>query len=221
MGQQDSRMEELRDMHKLETSSQSELIESLRTKLADTESLISTFQAASSQQADSVDALKAEMFTLKAESEKNKVIAKDEEEKRTKAISLLKTVRTKLVKAEKERDEISQELNAIKENEKGAKERGDDEVLRLRNEVERMRTEIERVRAESARDAARTREEGKKELAKLKAQADADIAAQREALEREILARRGEWEIEMIAAKVSIILLSIEVTHADWYFTAV
>lgn len=206
LAQQDSRIEELRDMHKLETSSQSELIESLRSKLADTESLISTFQSASSNQADAFDAMKAEMVSLKAENEKNKAVAKDEEEKRTKAISLLKTVRTKLVKAEKERDEVSQELNALRENERGFKERGEDEVLKLRSELERMRNEIERVRSDSIREVTRIKDEGKKDLAKLRSQIDVDASAQRDAMERELLARRGEWEIEMIASKASMIV---------------
>jgi hypothetical protein len=150
--------------------------------------------------------MKAEMVTLQAENEKNKVIAKEEEEKRTKAISLLKTVRTKLVKAEKERDELAQDLSNIKDNERGAKERGEDEVSKLRNEVDWTRNEIERMRADSARDIARVKEDGRKEIAKLKTQADLDAAAQGEAMERELLARRGEWEIEIIAAKVSIVL---------------
>ena len=69
---------------------------------------------------------KAEVERLHGEVEKVKGLAKEEEEKRVKAIALLKTVRQKLVKAEKDRDDVVREVQFMKEREK-------EEALRRRH----------------------------------------------------------------------------------------
>jgi chromosome segregation ATPase len=223
LAQQDSRIEELRDMHRLESSSQSELIDNLRQKVGDAEaqasaaqsslqterallaaerstreSLIAAERAKHSTDLTDLDILKAKLKEAEADVEKSKGVAKEEEEKRTKAISLLKTVRTKLVKAEKERDDLQLQMNEAK-NVEG---KGEEEVRSLKNELEGLNNELERVRRESEREIERVREEAKWEVEKRRRQLENDMASARDAMERDILARRGEWEIEGIAAKV-------------------
>src|SRR4051812_3301911 len=87
-------MEEIRDTHRLESSSSTKLIQELRDQLSKSEAALSS-QAAQ----------QLETAQLRAELKKTQTQAKEEEEKRSKAISLLKTVRQKLVKLEKEKEE--------------------------------------------------------------------------------------------------------------------
>ncbi len=126
-------MGELRDTHRMEGTSQGDLISKLCSQLATVEgNLVS--QAA--------DLLAAEQ--LRADLTKAQTQAKEEEEKRTKAISLLKTVRMKLVKAEKDRAEE-------------------------RAERSRAGEETERVKAEREREVAGAKERFEKDLGARKA----------------------------------------------------
>ncbi|EEB88159.1 hypothetical protein MPER_14160, partial [Moniliophthora perniciosa FA553] len=97
--------------------SQSEQIESLRKQLAETESLLKASQGTLSQGEDRAATQKAEIGRLQKEVDKAKDVAKEEEEKRVKAISLLKTVRQKLVKAEKDKEDAVKELTGLREQE--------------------------------------------------------------------------------------------------------
>ncbi|CAG7853369.1 SubName: Full=Uncharacterized protein {ECO:0000313/EMBL:CCA74368.1} [Serendipita indica DSM 11827] len=203
--QQDSRIEELRDTHRLEAQSQSELIESLRQKLAvaetqiaslettvatersllhaersTRESLIAAERAKNSTGLADLDTLKAKVKELSDENEKLQSLAKEEEEKRTKAISLLKT-----------------------DSERLGEKKSDEELKGLRVEVERLTAESERVRIDSAREVERIRDEIKRDFERRRTQLEAELAAIRDGMEREVLARRGEWEIEGMAAKTA------------------
>ncbi|KAJ7631008.1 hypothetical protein FB45DRAFT_990856 [Roridomyces roridus] len=157
---QEDRIGELRDTHRLESSSQSAQIEKLKKQLGESETLLAASQSS-----------KAEIDRLKGEVERSKQVAKEEEEKRVKAISLLKTVRQKLVKAEKERDDLQRDAGAAKDKEKAERDSDQLEKARLRAEIETVNTEREKV------------------VAALKAH------------DKEAAALRGQFELETLTAK--------------------
>ncbi|KAL4242188.1 hypothetical protein ABKN59_001856 [Abortiporus biennis] len=182
---QEERIEELRDIHRLESKSQTEQIDKLRLQLSESESLITAFQAAS-QHAEEDGAKKdKEIEKLRAEVDKVKGTSKEEEEKRVKAVSLLKSVRQKLVKAEKERDDAQKELHTFKEKEKEEKEKDKNERQRLTNEIEKVNAERE------------TAVQG------LRAQFEKEIAALKDKQEKDIAALRGQYELEAVTTKAS------------------
>ena len=161
-------MEEIRDTHRLESRSQTELIDSLRAQLAQAQTQLNSLS-------DSQSSASAAFESLTGDLEKTKVKAKEEEEKCAKAIALLKTIRTKLVKAERDRDEA---LAQVKEKDAMAME------------IARLMTEVDRVRAE-----------GVKEVQRVQTVMSGNAAAEREQIEKEWLARKGQWEIEAITQK--------------------
>ncbi|KAJ3844876.1 hypothetical protein F5878DRAFT_21405 [Lentinula raphanica] len=178
---QESRIEELRDTHRLESHSQSNQIDSLKKQLEESELLMKALQASN----DELSALKAENEHLNGEVAKGKEMVKDEEDKRSKAISLLKTVRQKLAKAEKDRDEAAKELSVSKEKERG--ERAREEAEKLKHQ-----TEIDTLNAE--RDKA---------LNGLKAQFDRELAVTKERHEKDLAAVRAELELGAVTAKAA------------------
>ncbi|KAI5898118.1 uncharacterized protein SCHCODRAFT_02156430 [Schizophyllum commune H4-8] len=168
----EERIEELRDTHRLESSSQSEQIDRLKRQLEEAEALVKASQSSISQGESTVAAHKAEIDKLKADVAKANGLVKEEEEKRVKAISLLKSVRQKLVKAEKDREE------AAAQTQKEAAERS-----RLQKELEAANTEREKA------------------VAGLKAQFDKETAALRERFERDTAALRSQFELDAINAQ--------------------
>jgi hypothetical protein len=116
-----------------------------------------------------------------------KISAKDEEEKRTKAINLLKTVRQKLVKAEKERDDAVKELQAVKSREKEEREKDKMEKQKLHDEIDKVNSERETA------------------IQGLKAQFDKEVASLKDRQEKELTALRGQYELEAITMKVRIL----------------
>lgn len=174
------RIQDLRDTHRLESHSQSEQIEILRKRVAEAEALLtasssttSNIEAASAAKQSTIDQLTSELNTAKGQ-------VKDEEEKRTKAIALLKTVRTKLVKAEKDKEDV------VKEKEDMRLERD-----AARGETANLRAEVERMRAEKER-----------EVAALRMQFDRELASVKDRLEKEAAARKGQFELDAITTKV-------------------
>ena len=159
---QDSRIEELRDTHRLEGSSQSTLITKLRSQLSTAESNLAARVAELSSFAET-----------KVQLGRAQTQIKEEEEKRTKAIQLLKTVRLKLVKAEKDKEEVE-------------KDRAEERAERAK-----ATDEVERVRAEKEREVQR-----------LRAGFERELSGQKERWEREMKDRKGAWELEMITTKV-------------------
>ncbi|QRV91128.1 vesicle-mediated transport [Ceratobasidium sp. AG-Ba] len=170
--QQEDRLEEVREMHKMESSSQSDLIDKLRQQLTESEALLKVAESDSTAQ-------KTDLSQHEAEIERLKGLLKDEEEKRAKAITLLKTVRQKLTKAEKERDDI-------------AKEREKD-----REDISAARAEIERVRA----DAERAKKERERDIAAMRDRFEKEIKETRERHEKESTARKGQYELDIITMK--------------------
>lgn len=157
-------MEELRDTHRLEGSSQSELITKLRSQLSKAESNLA---------AKAADLLA--MDQIKTDLSKAQKQVKEEEEKRNKAIQLLKTVRAKLVKAEKEKEEID-------------KDRAEERAQRSQ-----AGEEAERIKAERAREVDSLRKGFERELASTK-----------ERYEKDLQSKKAAWELDMITTKVSL-----------------
>jgi hypothetical protein len=127
---------------------------------------------------------KAEIDRLRQEVGNAKAVAKEEEEKRVKAISLLKTVRQKLVKAEKERDDVLREAASLRERERSDKDREQAEKTKLRSEI----------------DGAKA--EKKNALDILKTQFENDLAGIREGYEKDISVLTGQLELEGATLKV-------------------
>lgn len=146
----------------MESESSNKLVASLRDQLAKAETNLSS-QASQLLQ---MTQLQAELKTAQ-----NRI--KEEEEKRGKAVALLKTVRTKLVKVEREKEEVDKR----QEEEKA--------------ERQKMFDNLERLRSERDRETQSLRQSHEREMAALK-----------DKYEKEMLAKRREWELEMITTKV-------------------
>ncbi|KAG8681335.1 hypothetical protein FRC08_015705, partial [Ceratobasidium sp. 394] len=172
--QQDERLEEVREMHKMESSSQSDLVEKLRQQLAESEALLKVAESDSTAQ-------QTGLAQHEAEIERLRTLLKDEEEKRVKAITLLKTVRQKLTKAEKDRDDIAKEREKDKED------------------ISIARVEIERVRA----DAERAKNERERDIAGMRDRFEKEIKETRERYEKELAARKGQYELDLITIKAA------------------
>ena len=112
---------------------------------------------------------------------------KDEEEKRTKAIALLKTVRQKLVKAEKERDDVVKEMGELKEKDKADKTRERADKIRMQSEIEQANLEREKA------------------VTGLRIQFDKEIALLKDKQEKDIQALKGQFELETAGLKVCVV----------------
>ncbi|KAH0838360.1 mediator complex subunit Med5-domain-containing protein [Lanmaoa asiatica] len=200
---QEERLEELRDTHRLETASQSDQIEKLRRQLTEAEALVTASQSTASQTEEDNAKRNSDLERLRAEVSKASEIAKEEEEKRVKAISLLKTVRQKLVKAEKERDDTLRELNETRE----------------RNLEEKEEDRAERASLE--RDVNAANAEREKAVNGLRAQFDKDIVAARDRAERDIQTAKKQFDVETNALKVThcapyqlLLLIASQTSHS-------
>ncbi|KAJ3985680.1 hypothetical protein F5890DRAFT_1118841 [Lentinula detonsa] len=178
---QESRIEELRDTHRLESRSQSDQIDNLKKRLEESELLMEASQASS----DEMSKLKAENDRLNGDVAKGKELVKDEEDKRMKAISLLKTVRQKLAKAERDRDDAVKEVSALKEKEKGDRAREEVEKSRHQSEIDSLNLERDRA------------------IAGLRAQFDKELVAAKERHEKELAAVRADFELSAVTAKAT------------------
>ncbi|PIL31602.1 hypothetical protein GSI_06304 [Ganoderma sinense ZZ0214-1] len=182
---QEERIEELRDIHRLEVKSQIDQIDQLKGQVEEAEKLLKASQGSTAQVEQESAKRKAEIEKLHSELDKAKNEAKEEEEKRTKAIALLKTVRQKLVKAEKERDDATKEVGTLKEVEKAEREKEKAERARLQGEIEKVNVEREMA------------------IQGLRAQFDKEVAAAKERFDKELAALRGQYELEAITTKTT------------------
>ncbi|KAH9175358.1 hypothetical protein EDB89DRAFT_1847846 [Lactarius sanguifluus] len=180
---QDERIEELRETHRLESKSQIELVDELRSQIQRNEALFKATQSSKAQLEADIAKRKSETDQLRAEVEKVNTFAKDEEEKRSKAVSLLKTVRQKLVKAEKDREDALKEMAALKESQKTEHDKEQLDRERLQGELNKLKIEKE------------------VSLADHRAQFEKDLATFKQRSEKELTALRGQFELESIAAK--------------------
>ncbi|KAG8920466.1 hypothetical protein FRC02_000888 [Tulasnella sp. 418] len=181
MHQHDERVEELRDIHRLESKSQSEQIDKLKLQVKEVEALLtatsattSSIEAASSSKQSTIDQLKKDLSNAQT-------TIKEEEEKRTKAIILLKTVRQKLVKAEKDREDMTKERDDVRAERDTAK-----------SEIAQAKSEVDKVKSEKEKD-----------VAGLKAQFDREVASLKEKFEKEASTRKSQFELEAITTKAA------------------
>ncbi|KAI0257559.1 hypothetical protein BJV78DRAFT_1349405 [Lactifluus subvellereus] len=185
LARQNDRIEELRETHRLESRSQIELVDELRSQLQQSETLLKATRSSNSQLEADVSKQKNETYQLRAEAERLSGLAKDEEEKRSKAISLLKTVRQKLVKAEKDREDALKDAASLRDSQRIERDREQIDREKLQGELNKLKVEKE------------------VSLADLRAQFEKDLMASKQRSEREISALRSQFELETIAAKSS------------------
>lgn len=181
---QDERIEELRETHRLESGSQIELVDELRSQLQQNEAFLKATRSSNSQLEADIAKQKTEMDQLRIEAGKLTGLVKGEEEKCSKAINHLKTVRQRLVKAEKERDDALQEVGTLREGQKAEHDKQQLERERLQGELNKLKVEKE------------------VSLADLRAQFEKDLMASKQRSEKEISALRGQFELEAAAIQV-------------------
>lgn len=187
---QEERLEELRDIHHMEAKSQTDLIDKLRKQLEDGQASMKASQDSTAKVEEEFAKRKAEVERAQTDAEKARTAAKEEEEKRTKAISLLKTVRQKLVKTEKERDDALKDAGAGRDKEREEREKEKAERARLQAEIDKVNSE---------RDKA---------IMGMKAHFDREIANTKDRHEKEMAALKGQFEIEAAAAKVLNVIMT-------------
>ncbi|RDB29316.1 Golgin IMH1 [Hypsizygus marmoreus] len=182
---QEDRVGELRDTHHLESASQSAQIEKLKIQITETEALLKAAQTADAQAEAASAEQKAEVARLQKDLERAKLQAKEEEEKCVKAISLLKTVRQKLVRAEKEKEDTLKEATALKERDREEKEKDQAERTKLRHEIDAVNAERETA------------------IAGLKTQFDKEVANIKDRYENETSVMREQFELDASALKTA------------------
>lgn len=181
---QDERIEELRETHRLESGSQIGLVDELRGQLQQNEALLKATRSSNSQLEADIAKQKAEMDQLRTEVEKLTGLAKGEEEKCNKAINHLKSVRQRLVKAEKDRDDSLKEVATLKEGQKAEHDKQQLEREKLQGELNKLKVEKE------------------VSLADLRAQFEKELMASKQRGEKEISALRGQFELEAATVQV-------------------
>ncbi|KAK2461858.1 hypothetical protein APHAL10511_006321 [Amanita phalloides] len=182
---QEQHIQDLSEKHNSELLSQQEANERLKSQLNEAEALFKASQQASSEVQEGVHKQDNESQKLQADLEQAKNAAREEEEKRVKAISLLKTVRQKLVKTEKEREEALKEVTSLKQREQGDKEKEQAEKLRLQEELNIAKADKEKANA------------------KIKAQSDKELGVLRERYDKELSVLKGQYELESVTLKAS------------------
>ena len=178
---QDERLEELRDTHRREAASRSEELEKIRTQLKETEMLFQAAQRATTEVEDASESQKANITRMTKEVDAAKTLAKEEEEKRVKAITLLKTVRQKLVKAEKDRDDAQKLLQTLQEKESETKGKEQADQVKMQQELDSLKAShaatVSNLKAQFEKDFASLRERHEQDISKLRAQFDSESSS--------------------------------------------
>ncbi|GAA5910969.1 uncharacterized protein JCM6883_000664 [Sporobolomyces salmoneus] len=185
LDQQKSRVEELRDTHRLEHQSQQSEIDALRDSLAARNASLEEANDKLAAADKSAAATRQEIVKAAEEYDKLKLVAKEEEEKRVKALSLLRALRQKLVKNEQEKTANDQELEKSKKAEKDA-------LDTLKNDRARFDKEIVSLR--TAHEAQNN---------KLKAGFERENQLLKERYEKEAISKRGQFELDAIHVKAT------------------
>ncbi|KAL7341974.1 hypothetical protein BJY59DRAFT_31307 [Rhodotorula toruloides] len=176
LDRQKESFEELRETHRLEHKSQQDEIGSLREQLSTKDAKLIAAESAASQ-------TRAEIAKASEEYDKLKIVAKEEEEKRVKALSLLRALRQKLVKNEKEKEDSDKELERLRASEQQAQET-------LKADRSRFDSEIVALRSAQEQQINKLKQSFERETAKLKEQFDRDSTN-----------KRGQFELDAITAK--------------------
>ncbi|KZV77459.1 hypothetical protein PENSPDRAFT_679021 [Peniophora sp. CONT] len=221
---QEERLEELHETHRLEARSQTELIDRLRAQISEAEALVNASSATHSKLESDLAARTAEVIAARAEADKAKATAKEEEEKRTKAVGLLKTVRTQLLKANKERDEAVKDRDAARAEEKKAEEREKDERARSTAMLSQVKAEkdsaIANLRNQLEREAAAAREQARAEMAALRSQYEVELATTRSAHEQVLAAKNTrisglEHSVQNLSAEKASLFDQLQIRQAE------
>ncbi|GAA6047637.1 hypothetical protein JCM3770_001601 [Rhodotorula araucariae] len=169
-------VEELRETHRLEHKSQQDEIDLLRAQLADKDARLAAAEAAAVQ-------TRAEIGNAAEEYDKLKIVAKEEEEKRIKALSLLRALRQKLVKNEQDKGESDRLLAEARAGERQAQDT-------LKADRARFDSEIVALRAAQEQQVNKLKQSFERETANLRAQ-----------YERDATNKKGQFELDAITAK--------------------
>ncbi|KAI0313730.1 hypothetical protein OF83DRAFT_1086136 [Amylostereum chailletii] len=221
---QEERMDELRETHRLESRSQVDLIDRLRKQIEEAEALIKANHGSSSQLEADIAKYKAELDHSHREIERLKASTKDEEEKRSKAITLLKTVRAKLTKAEKERDDAAKELASVKDEEQAEREKEKSERMNLQAQIERIKAEKEMVlstlKAQYERELASVKEHHQKELADLRSQFDLETATTKSEHDQVVAAKNTrisglEYSVQTLSSEKNSLFDQVQLRQAE------
>jgi DNA repair exonuclease SbcCD ATPase subunit len=170
------RIEDMRDTHRLESKSQSEQIAQLKSSLEARDLVLRGFEAERNKAGTDATSATVRIAQLEGDVEKARTTAREEEEKRIKSVSLLKALRQKLVKAEKDKEEAERDRDA-------AKASGSDALSRLEGDVQSLRANQEQ------------------QLTKLRLSYERETNQVRAQYEREAAARKGQAELEVITLK--------------------
>jgi hypothetical protein len=133
---------------------------------------------------------KADAEATKSALAKAQTLAKEEEEKRVKAVSLLKTVRQKLVRVEKEKEEALSALQELKSREQDWSEKG------------------QAANAQLAARLAKSEADAELALKEAKRQWEKESTLKQTRLEQEHIALKGQLELELVTVKVHVIDIS-------------
>ena len=167
-------------------------MDELRNQIQRNEALVKATQSSKAQLEADIAKRKVETDQLRTDVEKLNILAKDEEEKRSKAVSLLKTIRQKLVRAEKDREDAFKEMTALKESQKVEHDKGQLDRERLQGEFNKLKLEKE------------------VSLADHRAQFEKDFAALKQRSEKEISTLRSQFELETVTAKAWLIFFLVQ-----------
>jgi chromosome segregation ATPase len=176
-------MEELRDTHRLEHKSQQDEIDALRDSLGARNKALDEAQEKISSAEKAAEQTRGDIGKAAEEYDKLQRVAKEEEEKRIKALSLLRALRQKLVKNEAEKEETDKEISRLRDAEKQAQEQ-------IKSDRGRFDSEIVALRSAQEQQISKLRQNFDREIGNVKAQ-----------FEREATAKRGQVELEAITTK--------------------
>jgi chromosome segregation ATPase len=176
-------MEELRETHRLEHKSQQDEIDALRDSLGARNKALDEAQEKIVAAEKAAEQTRNDIGKAAEEYDKLQRVAKEEEEKRIKALSLLRALRQKLVKNEAEKEETDKEIARLKDAEKQAQDT-------LKNDRSRFDAEIVALRAAQ-----------EQQISKLRQNFDREIGNVKQQFEREATAKKGQFELDAITSK--------------------
>ncbi|GAA5877488.1 hypothetical protein JCM16303_003352 [Sporobolomyces ruberrimus] len=185
LDQQKSRVEELRETHRLEHQSQQSEIDALRDSLAARNISLEEANDKLAAAEKSAEATRQEIVKAADEYDKLKLVAKEEEEKRVKALSLLRALRQKLVKNEQEKATNDQELEKSRKEAKDALDTLKSDRARFDKEIVALRTAHEL------------------QITKLRTGFEREAQGLKERFEKEAISKRGQFELDAIHVKAS------------------
>lgn len=183
--EQKSRIEELRETHRLEHQSQQTEIDALRDSLSARNKSLEEANDKLAAADKSAEATRQEIVKAADEYDKLKLVAKEEEEKRVKALSLLRALRQKLVKNEQEKGANDQELEKARKAEKDALDTLKSDRARFDKEIVALRT---------AHEA---------QITKLRTGFEREAQGLKERFEKEAVSKRGQFELDAIHVKAT------------------